>query len=296
MAEGDYIILRRTTANLNYGAKGVWLQNDWENQVHIDTDTFGHSTGTNPDEITLKATGHYLVGWNQVTDDDTHVYYFCPAGGINLNGADLPYGHGSTFSYQYSSYADDPMPSGGTIINNPTADHILEIHRFQLGYAGGDLETDTGMFALKLDDTWAYFRAAVTTGTDDLSIPDDGTWINIGFSSTVDEKDTGYTHSTATNPDQIQLDAAGDYLVLANIMIYDDSGAARKRSYADISLTLDGTEIDGTLVGAYVRNSSSGGIADTQYKVIQTIVTTTSSNQILRMRAHHNNNINKSYM
>ena len=296
MANGDYIILRRTTADLNYGTDQLWTQTDWENQVHIDTDTFGHSTSVDPEQITLKATGHYLVGWNQVCDDDTHIYYFCPAGGFNLNATDLPYGHGSTFSYQYSSYADDPMPSGGTIINNPTADYILEVHRKHLGYQGADLEPDTGMFALKLDDTWAYFRAAVTTGTDDLTIPDLGTWINVDFSSTVDEKDTGFTHSTVTNPDQIQLDTAGDYLVLANIMIFDDSGGSRKRSYAEISLTLDDVEIDGTLVGTYVRNSSSGGIADTQYKGIQFIVTTTSSNQILRMRVRHNNESAKSYM
>lgn len=104
-----------------------------------------------------------------------------------------------------------------------------------------------------------------------------GTFAGVNWNSQ-DRYDNGvYTHSTSTNPDQITLKEAGDYVVGAEVSIDGTSGT----SHCEVRLSINGTSVAGTVsYGSVV----SAGTPD-KITVATSRIVSVSPNDILRVEA-----------
>ena len=259
-------------------------------QLHKDSETFTHSTSSNQDDVTVEADGHYLFLCNQTFIQNTMTSYFSPHLLLSLNSTLLDcYGKASMFIHE--GEAADSAISCATILDLTDGDTV-EFRVCELSTSTGDAKRGTdlsGWTVIKLDDTWAYFRASVTAGTDDLEVNDtDQTMGDITWTTTPDEKDSGYTHSTGTDPEEITLDAAGYYLVLASLCFFNTSASGQQRTCVVCDATINGTHVDGSYVSDYERNYPDGSF-DTGYINFAKIIKTTSANDVLKLRAMHVN-------
>lgn len=103
---------------------------NWNSQTDIDTDYFGHSTSVNPDEITLKQAGKYIVCytnyWQRLTDNATRTGVYER---LKLDGSDV---HGSwTNNYLRGSQSSEGITfshnNNITLIETDSADQILKL-------------------------------------------------------------------------------------------------------------------------------------------------------------------------
>lgn len=103
---------------------------NWNSQTEIDTDFYTHSTSTNPDEITLKQAGKYLVCytnyWERLTDDATRTGVYER---LQLDGTTVP----GTFSNNYirgSQSGESILKSHNnaiTLIETTSADQVVKL-------------------------------------------------------------------------------------------------------------------------------------------------------------------------
>ena len=256
-----------TTANFDH---------DWDTTVREDTDSFGQA-GAN---ITLKSTGHYLVMYGARFDSSGGSNRSETQSQLRLAGADLPIGWSQGYIIRSNGY-DEAFTAGGGIIDVATADDVLVLRSFRTddNSAGVQRAPNTsGIQLVKLNDSWDYARLKRTTTQ---AGPTDTTYVAVQYNSQ-DELDTGsFAHSTSVNPENITLVTAGHYLVMANT--YGTTGASTQRTVVQQKLTLDGSDIDGTLTTVMIRGtqSTTEGAAS-----IGTIIETTSANMVLNVEVN----------
>ncbi|MEO0447206.1 MAG: LEPR-XLL domain-containing protein, partial [Verrucomicrobiota bacterium] len=226
-----------------------------------------HELQVGDSDIALSS-GHHLVLYNVRWDDDPSAN---PGGdrdeiqtNLNLNGVDLAAGYSQGY-IRRTGGADETVTAGGAIIDVTTDGHLL-----QLQSVATDTSTDedpireadsTGIQLIKLDDTWDYLRLSGGDVADGLVSNDGAKDLTANNFETViystpgvdDEVDAGFSYNDTTG--EITLNADGNYLVFANSYFSHTSTSARTSYYQ--SLSLDGTEIDGTRTNVYLRGSES---------------------------------------
>jgi hypothetical protein len=294
MAAGDaghYIQCRSTDAssfNYTYPTDtGI----DGDTQIHKDSETFTHSTVTNPDDVTVEAAGHYFFNCNlELNDASASSGYCSPVIYLQLNDTNVVgYGKAGNFASAGAGNADTAI-SASTVLSLAEDDRVEFRGSMTDGESGYATITDrTGWTVIKFPDDWDYFLAKVADGTDDVHVNDtDNTWTNVTWTTAPDEKDANYTHDTATNPHEITLGNATYYLVTASVKVENDSGNAKKRTINILDMALDGTHVAGSYGSIYTRNYLTGQ-HDWNWVNMEKIIKTSSANQKLSIRAKHVN-------
>ncbi|HEU0022610.1 MAG TPA: hypothetical protein VFR55_13195 [Dehalococcoidia bacterium] len=262
-----------TTANFDH---------DWDTTVREDT----ASSNLNGDKKSIKLrSGHYLVLYGSRFDSTSSTNRSEIQSQLRLAGADLPIGWSQGY-IRRSGGADEAFTSGGGIINVVGDDDALILRSFRTdanSAAGVQRAANaSGIQVLKIDDTWDYARLKRTTPQVG---PTSATYLAVQYDSQ-DELDIGsFSHSTSVNPEAITLKTAGHYLVIANT--YSSlPDSVNGRTVVNQKLTLDGSDIDGTLTTVYIRGDQNSN--STQEGAVSTgaIIETSSANQVLKVEVN----------
>ncbi|MDP7399752.1 MAG: hypothetical protein QF541_23000, partial [Lentisphaeria bacterium] len=245
----DYCRLSRS-ADQTGPINATWVAVQYDTQDELDTGSFAHNTGTNPQNITLKTAGHYLVFANTYgfcTKDRTILKHRLLLDTVEIDGSRTTvYIRGNQNSCQEGAAAI------GMIIETVSDNQVLTVE--------GSLDVDRNPFTYKADKT------AVTI----VKLPDSGEYIRLDHSADTfdfnqastqpvpwdleDEKDdTAFTHDNAVNNTRVTVDKDDDYLFLT--ALYDDNDGNQRLCYWQRWRT-DGSAIfNYGHAGRFARNS-----------------------------------------
>lgn len=257
MADADFCSLSRTTSTqtLISGVEDYYAVDqteegypEWNNQVELDTGSFAHSTGTNPEEITLKSAGKYLVtgsfqiGGNAAFNNirgNTEIHLESNDSNYSASGFDNA--HAWSGNYLRNASGNDQMyvPFIGVI---ETADANSEI-RFAIRHNTYDTKTDadgmdllmlqtSSVQVIKLEDT---VNIGLYTNSADYEMAptaypvatDTAIYVN-----NTEQEDTGLTRSGTS----VTCATGKYYLALGNAQI---SGSTNDESREIIAMELE---------------------------------------------------------
>ena len=210
-----------------------------------DTNTFGHSTTTNPDQITLKTAGHYLVTYNVGVDGATERTSI--TSDLTLNGTPIP----QSYDYSYIRYYAGTThgTTSNMVIINANANDILRLEWGATGaYSANGTQTRsdrTGIQIVKLPDTADYLRAYETTDGQDIG----GLNNTITFDTNSESDTNSFTYSTSTS--QTTINKSGDYIFTAGARTNRTTGSTRLMSKG--TFFVNGSDAELASTGTYVR-------------------------------------------
>lgn len=215
---------------------------------------FTHSNSTNPEAITLDAVGDYIVYVNVPLSgavSNGNVKAIVSLNGSAVTGGEAKQGYISGAG----SHAQSSIHWSG-IVRAASANSILTVST-QLEGNAGTITVPAGqtasIFVERLSSTSGLFYG---TGTSLVSGADFNAAVASNITWTTNPvKDTVYfSHSTVTDPDQITVLTAGDYLVLYNGM--DTSGSQRVNAIRKIKV--NGTAISGAEANTFYMRNTGG--------------------------------------
>ena len=235
--------------NLNNGTTAAFV---WSTST-LDTQYFDHSTSTNPERLTVKKAGDYLFSVTMPVER---------TGGSNnnrsriqldlwVNGVRQDVGVGrSSYIRGVNSNHFESSSHLNVLIPNLSPDDYVE-----LGVTGVSDTTETAtttqgsMYAEYIGSSETVFTGYATSTTANTNLNDPTAsplvWLD-------DRVNSGYTHDNGTNPEQITLDSAGDYLIFVNIPL---SGAVTRGNVVGRVL-LNSSEVSGgEFKQGYIRNT-----------------------------------------
>jgi hypothetical protein len=225
-----------------------------------------HSTSTNTENFVLKEAGHYLFMYNVAAEDlggnNRRRFRFRV---YNVTGA-ADTGYGKCAGYIRDTSNCLTLNAFGATLLSVSANTTIRVEVLD----GNDLGTDiraalSGVQIIKLDDSWDYFRAQKTSTT---SITSGATYIDVPWESAgIDEEDTGsFEHDPdGDNESEIKLKKSGKYLIAANISgVSDTSG----RTGGSARLLVNGTELDGSRIVLYMRETSTNDMDTTFFAIV----------------------------
>ncbi|HUO50727.1 MAG TPA: hypothetical protein VMU25_04165, partial [Candidatus Paceibacterota bacterium] len=213
---------------------------------------YTHSNSSSPGNITLPASGYYLVDVNiplsgAITDGSVR-------GRVLLNGAMLP---GGDFKQGFIANLNGDAVSSihwSGVVQATTTSENLSVTVQQEG-ASGTLTIGTNEASIYVQELPG--SGIIETRTRNLT---GGTNWNVSPKqaaswTTEDVKDTGnFTHSTVTNPQNITVSKAGDYLLVFN----DTRDAAISRANQIDTVEVNGTAITGAVTKTHYISDLGG--------------------------------------
>ncbi|MFT5524100.1 MAG: autotransporter-associated beta strand protein, partial [Pirellulaceae bacterium] len=257
----DFLILSGDTGPRSAGDQAVttgFQAVDFGVSQEADMGSFGHSTSTNPGDITLKTAGHYLVFAN------TYGYGATSRVGmlqrLTLDGTRID----GSESYVYlrgndvDQNTDEGAATIGMIVETSSANQILNVQ--VRGETDRTVRIDgarTAVTIVKLDDAGDYVRLVDTSNDQNINSTRDIDFDDAG--SQVELDAAAFSHSISTNSSRIGVTQDDDYLFFASQ--YDTNGGATRGVYNQRwEKNDDGQPFQYGQTGAYNRNQ--GGQSD----------------------------------
>jgi hypothetical protein len=172
---------------------------------NTDTAVFGHDTGTNPEQITLKSAGHYMVIYTVGADTASNRTSITGRLTLDSNPVEQSY----DYSYIRNSQGTDTGVVTSMSIVEASANDILRLEWGSVGtvsaYGTQTENTKTAIAIVKLPDTAEYLRVHESGSTQDATVT------GIVTHNTEDEEDTAsFSHNTSDG--RVTVQKAGDYL------------------------------------------------------------------------------------
>ena len=259
---------------------GPALVHDFDTPIRVDATYEFNPSGVNPTEIALSA-GRHLVIYDSrfdVSSGSTRAEFM---GNLTLNGSALAIGRSHGY-IRRSGGADEDVLSGGGIITVENDNDILtlETSRSDDNDAAGlptRVGNGTSIQFLKLGDSWDFLslqRSTNQAGTIPISFTD------VAYDTNNSPDTMGSAFSFLTGTGDVTLNEAGAYLVFANTRLEKPNNGTRT-SYQQ-RLTLDGTEVAGSLTTTYLRGDANGEAANSGVTALGTIIQSTGG-QILNV-------------
>lgn len=263
---------------------GSTLAFDWSNSQNYDPEYFSYAGGT-PTRLVFKKAGDYLIAINvpQERTDATTGSRTRTQIEIRKNGSasaeDVGVGR-SSYIRNNSTAASGHRESSNhlfVMLKDMAVDDYIEVFNSRLTNVSGLTVNITGaasIYAEYVEDKTVFFGTGTQLegGTDlNPAIEDDFEW------SAEVRKDSGYTHSTGTNPEDITLDAQANYFLAFNIPLSGAQQDANPRG----RVLLQGALIPGGHgKQGFIRNTNS----DTQSSIHYAgVVRTTGASQVVKI-------------
>ncbi len=269
---GDFAVYRKASVDSGELIPTSATTMDFDTTVSEGSEFSIDSSG---EEVTLSEAGHYLAMYNLAmeTPGGTGTNRSEIQGQINLDGWIMPYGRSTCYIRREESIFECWM-AGAAIFESTSTNQTLSIESYRTDSNSTGVKrisNESGLMLVRLDDAWDYARISEATGGQSFNST---TWSTVSW-DTNDELDSNYSRIDG----DITLGESGHYLVTYDVMFYNSSGAARRNN--ETRLTLDGYELPGTRVTAYLRGTNS-----TQNHVASFVgvIEATTTNQVLRLQ------------
>jgi len=260
----NYIRLSKTGSTTAFGAAATWQNVTWEVQDEYDSAVFTHSTSVNSDEITFDSSGNYLLipqmaytgtaaraVQHQMHDIDS---FARPALQQRVPSVDVRsctiqmVGSDSNNDYALRTQILGASTTGAAI-DNPNC--ILDIVR---------IPPDVDVLFMDSNNS-----PTPSGGTADQELD----WSN-NYSGSLGSM----TWSSSPNPERIEIDQDGDYLVMFSPSGYSGVGSTES---AEFDLAINGTNTSYNNTGYYEEETNfytntamvAVDVADTDYLSIQ---------------------------
>lgn len=250
----------------------------------IDSFYFEHSTSTNPNRLTLKQSGEYLVAvtvpMQRTVSGDSRTRVGVE---VRLNGQAVPAGIGR------SGFIRNLPTSPAAQRNNESSSHVhflltdvapgdfLEVFVQGLTTDATNVVTVSGQAGVLVEyiPPQAGVFAATTTRTVSSTNLNQATPSALTWTET--RQDTGFIHSNSINPENIQISDPGTYLVFVNVPL-SSSGNVNRNVLGRVRL--DGVTVPGGILSQGYHDAVNQG--DTTASIHWSgVVVATTSNQIL---------------
>ncbi len=219
---------------------------------------FTHSDVTNPEDIQLDGSGYYLVYVNVPIYDSSATDRQNPRIIVQLGGVIVNGGYGAQgYLRDQSTYNNDSSVHWSGVVVAGSDSQVLTVQTQQEAAAGTTTVPagkEASIYIEKLSDTtpgMIFVRGNdLTTGTDWDVTP--AGYVEWEFS---DFKDTTYfTHSTLSQPQDVEVEIAGDYLLAYN----DAMTSATARAANRITVEVNGTPVSGAETKTHYMRQTGG--------------------------------------
>lgn len=265
-AEGDFAIYREATG-LELITTAL-ATHAWDTTV---TQGTGFSMNGASTTVTLSDVGHYLVMYNLGVEANTGTKLNEIQSLIDVNGTNSVYGR-SSCTVTRSNGQNACWMNGAAIIETTASNQTVSVESQLSDTSGASIRRragESGLMLLRLDELFTYARYREAGGGQ--------TFNATGFATVLldnnDEQDTGFSR---TNGD-ITLSEAGHYLVTMNVAF---TSATNKNRNVQTRLTLNGYELPGTRVTAFMEGTNSAVDGTASW---MGIIEATTTNQVLRI-------------
>lgn len=228
---------------------------DWEVQNNYDTGSFTHSTVTNPEQITLKTAGYYLVMFSADVDNNTDTrdvaeFY------LTLDGSEIDATRASSYTRNTETCATSHVQL--TALVKTTGSAVLRVAGTAEQSDATDMEYDRDrthiqIVALPSDTQTNAVKVHDSAGAD----PTDGDSAAPQDMDTNNYVDSDFAHSESVNPSRVTVNTTGDYLWIGHMRVEDATANARD----DIVTrwAINGGAASGIGLGSsYTRGTSPG--------------------------------------
>ncbi len=221
---------------------------DFDTTTREDVGSFSLSGG----DITLNRTGHYLAIYNSRFDRTGTVANRTETQSqLRLNATDLPSGWSQGYT-RWDNEQKETITSGIGIFAASAGD-VLQLHSFRTDNNGGATQeriaNGTAMQLVKLDEVNMSF-ARLSLASDVAGPTTDATFVTVPY-DTEDELGSGFSYDGSGG---LTLVSGGKYLVAANTHLFESV----ERSSLVQHLSLDGTEVPGSVTEVYIRGNQNG--------------------------------------
>ncbi len=247
----------------------------WNTSQDIDTDYYSYSA-TNPSRLTIETAGDYLVGVNlpaTSNSSDTAVRSGYEID-VRVNGAKQDVGVGRSTYIRNSTTHSQSSAHLNVMLKDLAISDYIEV--FVAATTTGDTNTVTSdthtLYAEYVTDQ-TIFAATGTQSTNSTNL-NQSTAYGIEWDSEL-RKDTGYTHSTVSNPEAIGVPDTGNYLVMVNIPL--SGSVARGNVRGDILQGKRGVswaQADGGVMSqGYIRDANGHTTASLHWSGVVALTT-----------------------
>lgn len=193
----------------------------WNLSSDYDSTYFTHSTSSNNSQLTVNVAGDYLVAITlPVQRSDTNQTRTTIEADIRINGGKRNVGVGRSAFIRTTSSHSESSDHLYVLLRGLQAGDYIESYVANITTATDavTISSRASMYVEYIDTAQTvYFGVGTTTTSGDnlnAAATSSMKWYD---DPTYGRKDTGYTHSSGSSPENITLDAAGDYLVFVNI-------------------------------------------------------------------------------
>lgn len=259
----------QTTSGTNFNQAAAAIE--WSTTT-LDTSYF--STTTQVERLVVEQAGDYFVAATlpQNRSDGTNNNRSRVELAVHVNGVKQAVGVGRSSYIRENGFHNESSSHLNVLLEDLSVNDYIEI------FATGVSDLTQPVATIQASAYVEYISGGETiffaTSTQSTS----GTDLNTTQAELQwDEQreDTGYTHSDITNPEDITLDNAGNYLVFVNIPL---DGAVARASVLGRVL-LDGSEVSGgQFKQGYIRNADGDASASIHFSGV---VQSTTTNQVL---------------
>ena len=231
---------------------------EWSSSEY-DTDFYTHDpSGSYPERLYVDANGDYLVAVTipMVSGDSEQREQVQMEVYVNGSAATGTIG-GSSYIRNATSHTE-ASNHVATMIPNLSSGDYIEVFVWLTGIAGiVNIDSTASMYVEYIDNTSKTVFTGTATQTNAPSSPtnlNQSTAYELAWTEV--RENTGFTHSDVSNPEDIQIDSSGYYLLFVNVPVYDSSGTDRQSVL--VIPQLDGTTVNGgNAKQGYLRDQSS---------------------------------------
>jgi hypothetical protein len=220
----------------------------------LDASYFGRPSST---ELEVLQPGDYFLALT--IPMETTVERASVRAQVYVNGSPWPGGIAES-AYVRNNTGDHSESSDhlAILLDGLSTGDVIEVYASQGAVVG--TVTITGqatLYAEYVDQGRTVFSAVSATAFDTTDVyVDPLSAVSIPWEQQL--ADTGFSHSDVTNPEQITLDAAGYYLVTANVPLNTSSAGGNVRVNAELNVRLNGTPVvGGQAQQGYIRRTTS---------------------------------------
>ncbi|MBT4760921.1 MAG: hypothetical protein HOO06_04410 [Bdellovibrionaceae bacterium] len=219
---------------------------------NIDGAYFEHSSSSFSHQVRIKSSGDYKLTFTlPYTLTNTSSNRRAIMAEVYVNGSALSYGRADSGYIRQASGHSESSLHMALLLDNLSSNDLIEIKVKGNTTELGKVTTDGAQLFLQyMDATKVIFSAEAKRTDNDFSV---NATTTLNWSENI--KDSGYTHSDVSSPQNISIDNSGDYMVYVNMPVErNGTCGSNDRLNPRIRIKIAGTTVTGgTGAQGYIR-------------------------------------------